>query len=551
MAVILPCQIPGYKALSPKGAVNALLRFHAQHRCLGHTHGIESRLPADVALQVYEFLPLGNRMPELIAELTGRRDGYIGHAHFTGLEIRAKAIVCTCLAARGLQHMSWNMLCNPWSGVEYDLRKAIKSIHLLRFAACSFTPYPLHPTKILGELTNGHVFYYEDLYADKDKEVVHDSSKYWLERCRCQDLPDDDPSDRTDSESQGSPSEMGYDKYLSAFLGSAHEEFLRQQDKFVFIHASDLISLFELMGEGVVAGLVQRIDDMKSLGGGESETSISEPSSVGGNTSKAESGLVQKIDGMCLGGGERGTNISETGPLDHHASETVRGVASWGAKTEVVHQWEEEEGAVIDEDVAASQMQLQADEDFAKLAEEQLRNVDPWQSHQQEKVHLIGFRSGNGTKFRQMILSCPEFGPLRSRLLDAGYSVVQKPSKAVFLVYPDQYLDTIASLASHTLKPYQVVITECLESTLAELLQRMRCKDRPQPNKQGRKQLDLSINFVSKRTFICEAPRLLPATGDSQSTTEAVTVCSGGRTGYFSYKRGTNPRRHAFGSAAA
>ena len=75
---------------------------------------------------------------------------------------------------------------------------------------------------------------------------------------------------------------------------------------------------------------------------------------------------------------------------------------------------------------------------------------------------------------------------------------------------PEQYIDTVNSfLQLDILKRHHVVIAEAEEYLMDEVLSRMASKSHPRENRQERKELDLSITFVSNRTFVFEAPKLL------------------------------------------
>ena len=57
------------------------------------------------------------------------------------------------------------------------------------------------------------------------------------------------------------------------------------------------------------------------------------------------------------------------------------------------------------------------------------------------KVHLISFHSrGHGELFRTMLLRDVEFRPLRQALKHAGYTCLLRPSGAIVLVRPEQYI---------------------------------------------------------------------------------------------------------------
>merc|ERR1712039_346580 len=155
-----------------------------------------------------------------------------------------------------------------------------------------------------------------------------------------------------------------------------------------------------------------------------------------------------------------------------------------------------------------------------------------------------------------MLLQDKEFKPLRKSLQDSGYPLVLQPSKSIVLVRPDQYMAVVNSpaLRDRTLKRYNVVIAESEEYLMEEVLLRMASRQRPRENKDERQELDLKkfdAKFVTKRTFICQAPMLLVAKTVIQSTTEAVRsgasasslLPSNPQSNYFAHARSRNPRR--------
>mmetsp|Transcript_36990 Transcript_36990/g.80771 ORF Transcript_36990/g.80771 Transcript_36990/m.80771 type:complete len:150 (-) Transcript_36990:280-729(-) len=149
-----------------------------------------------------------------------------------------------------------------------------------------------------------------------------------------------------------------------------------------------------------------------------------------------------------------------------------------------------------------------------------------------------------------MLLQDAEFEPLRRSLKAHNCPSVLQPSKAIVLVRPEQYFDTIASLGCRHLKRYNVVIAESEEYLMDQVLVRMASKKRPRENRQEREELDLDVRFVELRTFICEAPKFLMAGTVAQSTTEAVRSTSGASSSYLAHARGGNPRRRALGTWA-
>jgi hypothetical protein len=207
--------------------------------------------------------------------------------------------------------------------------------------------------------------------------------------------------------------------------------------------------------------------------------------------------------------------------------------------------------AVIDEEVASLMVRGQADEDFAVLVEKQLKEDGGEEPVRlSSKVHLVSFRSGKGELFRKMLLQDKEFKPLRKSLKEEGFPLVLQPSKTIVLVRSDQYIDTVNSpvLRSHTLKRYNVIIAESEEYLMDQVLVRIASKHRPRENKQERVEVDLGsfdTKFIAKRTFICDAPKLIMASTVAQSTTEAVrsNESSSASTNYFVHTRGGNPRR--------
>jgi len=203
---------------------------------------------------------------------------------------------------------------------------------------------------------------------------------------------------------------------------------------------------------------------------------------------------------------------------------------------------------------------LQEQEDLEWAANIESRILDGSAVHESselaqpsDKVHVVSFRSGQGERFREMLLQGKEFRQLRNALKEEGYPCVLQLSGTVVLVRPDQYMQTLNSLRPHSLKRYHVVIAESEEYLMEEVLLSLACRQRPRENKADRLELDFysfDTNFVVKRTFLCTAPSLLFADTVTQSTTEAVQANSGAisRDDYFDHFRGQNPRRHVLGS---
>lgn len=162
-------------------------------------------------------------------------------------------------------------------------------------------------------------------------------------------------------------------------------------------------------------------------------------------------------------------------------------------------------------------------------------------------VHLLTFRGGKGELLRKMLLQDAEFQPLRQSLQNKGLPLVLQPSGAIVLVLPEQYLDVVSSLESHTLKRYKVAIAESLEYLMDEVLVRLSSKQRPREHRCERQEVDLCPRFTIRRTFICDAPRLLQPGTVAQFTTEAVRSSQRSHDDYFAHIRGLNPRRHALG----
>ena len=90
--------------------------------------------------------------------------------------------------------------------------------------------------------------------------------------------------------------------------------------------------------------------------------------------------------------------------------------------------------------------------------------------------------------------------------------------KSITLVRTDQYLDVASSLLSRKLKRYNVIISESEEYLMNQVLSRMASKMRPRENRVLRDALNLAQKIVDKRTFICEAPKLLIPSTVTQST---------------------------------
>merc|ERR1712048_955028 len=85
------------------------------------------------------------------------------------------------------------------------------------------------------------------------------------------------------------------------------------------------------------------------------------------------------------------------------------------------------------------------------------------------------------------------------------------------------------------LKRYNLVIAESEEYLMAMVLARMKSKERPRENKADRKQLNLDRKVVTRRTFLCTAPKLLLASTVAQSTTEAVRSSSASSSNYLAH----------------
>merc|ERR1712061_644348 len=88
-----------------------------------------------------------------------------------------------------------------------------------------------------------------------------------------------------------------------------------------------------------------------------------------------------------------------------------------------------------------------------------------------------------------------------------------------------------------------VIIAESEEYLMQEILQRLPSKQRPRENRKEREALAFDLDFIVKRTFLCEAPKYLDSKTVAQSTTEAVRSSSSATSTYFTHARGLNPRR--------
>eukprot|EP00928_Gymnodinium_smaydae_P013546 TRINITY_DN14937_c0_g5_i1.p1 TRINITY_DN14937_c0_g5~~TRINITY_DN14937_c0_g5_i1.p1 ORF type:complete len:441 (-),score=51.27 TRINITY_DN14937_c0_g5_i1:210-1532(-) len=206
-----------------------------------------------------------------------------------------------------------------------------------------------------------------------------------------------------------------------------------------------------------------------------------------------------------------------------------------------------EPAAVIDREVAALQVQAEADDQFAQLVERRLE-ISELQGSPSEKVHLISFRSGKGELFRKMLLQDKEFKPLRTSLQEASCPLEIRPQGTIVLVKPTQYFEVVSALGRRKLKRYQLLITESVEYLMDQVLARMASKSRPREKVDEREEIDVRVcGFVCKRSFICEAPRLLMSGAVSQSTTEALRSGSSASQSYFAQARGINPRRYVLG----
>lgn len=218
-------------------------------------------------------------------------------------------------------------------------------------------------------------------------------------------------------------------------------------------------------------------------------------------------------------------------------------------------------------------LNLQADEDFASNVEWRLHGMgytagavtqgeDVFTS---EKVHILRFGSGNTEDFRETLLEGPQFHPCREALESAGYACCHS-STALLFVHPNQFPDVERALDDHELHPFHVVITESLEYLLAEILEKMPCRQRPREKSGTRLELGLPIPpqglasgskasgpdgvaidliLVVRRTFLCVAPQLKEANTVVQSTTEACTHAGELSESPNAYRKGLNPRRFA------
>lgn len=137
---------------------------------------------------------------------------------------------------------------------------------------------------------------------------------------------------------------------------------------------------------------------------------------------------------------------------------------------EVIEQIEHSElPPCLDAEMTALKVGSQTEDDFVRSVEKHIRDPEMPLTQPSNKVYLISFRSGKGELFRKMLLKDKELKPLRKCLLDSGYPLVIRPSNVIVLVRPDQYLDTVSSLASLSLKRYKLAIAESEEYLVDEI----------------------------------------------------------------------------------
>lgn len=234
---------------------------------------------------------------------------------------------------------------------------------------------------------------------------------------------------------------------------------------------------------------------------------------------------------------------------------SIGGDANTGSVVEEIEH--SEPAAVIDQEVAALQVQAEADDQFALIVTRRLEISEVHeldherfevQGSQSEKVFLLSFRSGKGELFRKMLLQDKEFKPLRMSLEAVGCPSTLRPHGTVILVKPSQYFHVMSALGHRSLKRYQLLIAESMEYLVDEVLARMSKKSRPYARQSEREDIAAhACTFVYKRSFICEASNRFTSRSVAQSTTEALRSASSSSQGYFVHTRGINPRRCALG----
>merc|ERR1712087_595572 len=112
-------------------------------------------------------------------------------------------------------------------------------------------------------------------------------------------------------------------------------------------------------------------------------------------------------------------------------------------------------------------------------------------------------------------------------------------SGANMFITPEQESKVDQALTGKQLRPFHVVITLSLEADLFTTLAARSYRNRPRVMNSH----PLTIgDFISKRTFLCEAPLLCEASKRTQSSTEVTTEVS---VAHYSSARGINPRRAA------
>jgi len=199
----------------------------------------------------------------------------------------------------------------------------------------------------------------------------------------------------------------------------------------------------------------------------------------------------------------------------------------------IEHVDHEEAAAAIDPETAALQVRTDADEKFARLMEMRalgtlLRSPSP--PAPCNRVNIISFRSGQGEVFREKLMQGPELRPVRAALFAEGFPLMLLPSTALVFVPPTQYLDTVNSPTlqpPRQLKRYNLIVAECFEQLIREVLAGMRARQRPYENIEARTEVDLDVRYVVKRTFIQSARNhIVSGVTQSQSTYEAFRTMS-------------------------
>jgi hypothetical protein len=215
--------------------------------------------------------------------------------------------------------------------------------------------------------------------------------------------------------------------------------------------------------------------------------------------------------------------------------------------------------AALDELTASAASLLEASQaENANISEAVLRS----RVEQIAVVHLCRYGGGHTEQFRDALLHGPALQKCRDALDAEGHSYVL-PQGALMLVEPEMFQSAQNVVVEFELHPFHVIVCDDFKHLVDEILLSIPSRHRPRlkahgsqilclpclpmfssrqalPPHQHRDPADILSDIVVERTFVCSAPRLLPATTVAQSTTEAINEDS---TMHYAYRRGLNPRR--------